>query len=135
MIETGIRGESRRKVDSSNTASSFQSGLLDVLATPALVALMEYTSFKSVEPYLEPGQGTVGTYLEVEHCAASPVGAEVICRSELVEIDRRRLRFRVECTDARTGEVIGRATHDRFVIDNERFMQKCLAKQQASAAD
>ena len=127
MLEIGIKHEFRQLVDETNTASAFRSGLLDVFATPAMIALMEYTSYKSVEPYLGEGQGTVGTLVDVKHLAATPIGLQVTCKSELVEVDRRRLRFRVECIDE-TGETIGEGFHERFIIDSDKFMEKCDAK-------
>lgn len=127
MLEIGIKHEFSQLVDETNTASAFRSGLLDVFATPAMIALMEYTSYKSVEPYLGEGQGTVGTLVDVKHLAATPIGLQVTCKSELVEVDRRRLRFRVECIDE-TGETIGEGFHERFIIDSDKFMEKCDAK-------
>ena len=127
MLEIGIKHEFSQLVDETNTASAFRSGLLDVFATPAMIALMEYTSYKSVEPYLGEGQGSVGTLVDVKHLAATPIGLQVTCKSELVEVDRRRLRFHVECIDE-TGETIGEGFHERFIIDSDKFMEKCGAK-------
>ena len=81
-----------------DTALVYRSGELPVLATPAMAALMEETCWKSVAPYLEEGQGTVGTRLDLVHTAATPVGMNVTCRSELTEVDGRRLVFSVEVT-------------------------------------
>jgi predicted thioesterase len=91
-----------------------------------MVGLMEKTCLESVLPYLEPGQDTVGTRVDVSHCKATPVGMKVRCESELVEIDRRRLVFRVAAYDEQG--LIGEGTHERFIIDEERFIQKTYAQ-------
>lgn len=126
MMEKGIRGEGELVVTESNTAEALGSGSLAVLATPAMVALMEKTARLSVAPYLENGQSTVGTLVNVKHLAASPVGMKIHCTTELVEIDRRRLVFHVECSDE-CGP-IGEGVHERFIIDEEKFMAKANAK-------
>ena len=83
-LETGICGEQSVRVSAENTAKTMGSGTLDVFATPALVALAEKTCWQSVAPALEAGSGTVGTKLELEHTAPTPVGMTVTCHSELV---------------------------------------------------
>ena len=108
------------------TAIMETSGKLSVFGTPFMIALMENTAFKSVQPYLEENQGTVGTLLNVKHVAATPVGMEVRCETKLVEIDRKRLVFEVKAFDA--CGLIGEGLHERFIVDNEKFMQKTNAK-------
>jgi len=102
------------------------SGTLPVFATPAMIALMENTAYKSVEDEMEEGAGTVGTLMNVKHVAATPVGMEVTCETKLIEVDRKRLVFEVKAYDA--AGVIGEGTHERFIIDNERFLAKAEAK-------
>jgi predicted thioesterase len=87
-----------------------------------MIALMEQTCNESVTPLLESGQGTVGTHIDVSHCAATPVGMRVWCDSELVEVDRRRLVFKVAAYDERG--LIGEGRHERFVIDTAKFQEK-----------
>lgn len=125
-LQTGIRHRVETMVTEENTAKVYKSGELMVFATPAMIALMEETCLKSVEAYLEEGQGTVGTLLNVAHNAATPVGMKVYCESELVEVDGRRLVFSVEAFDE-CGS-IGKGTHERFVIMNDKFMAKTNAK-------
>ena len=96
MLEAGIKGRQEVMVTDENSAAAVGSGLLPVFATPAMVALMEKTAWMSVAPYLNDGEGTVGTKLEIAHNAATPVGMQVWCESELVEVDGRRLVFKVE---------------------------------------
>ena len=125
-MKTGIRGEQMIIVTEQQTAKYLGSGDLAVFATPCMIALMENTAYKSVQPFLDPGQGTVGTLLNVKHLAATPVGMEVRCETKLIEIDRKRLVFEVKAFDA--CGLIGEGTHERFVIDNQKFMQKANGK-------
>lgn len=102
------------------------SGTLDVFATPALVALMEETCWRSVADWLDEGCGTVGTLLEIRHTAPTPVGMEVSCESVLKEVDGRRLVFEVTARDAKGA--VGEGRHERFVIQNGKFQAKADAK-------
>ena len=122
MLDTGIRGEKTVEVTPENTAEALGSG------TPAMIALIEATASESVAPFLEEGSSTVGTHLDVAHSAATPVGMSATCVTELVEVDRRRLVFKVTVSDA-CGE-IGSGTHERFVVDNAKFMSKAQSKLQ-----
>lgn len=126
MVETGIKGTRTIVVDSSNTAEAMGSGTLPVFATPAMIALIEATASQSVDPHLDEGTSTVGTHLDISHSAASPVGMEVTCETELVEVDRRRLAFSVVVRDS-VGEV-GSGRHERFIVDNAKFMSKAESK-------
>lgn len=125
-METAITGRQTITVTEDKTAAVMGSGELAVFATPAMIALMENTASKSVADALEPGQGTVGTLIDVKHVAATPVGMEVTCETKLVEVDRKRLVFEVKAYDA--AGVIGEGMHERFIIDNEKFMAKAEAK-------
>ncbi|MBQ4208360.1 MAG: thioesterase family protein [Clostridia bacterium] len=126
MLQTGIKGKQTIVVTPERTAAHYGSGALEVFATPAMVALLEETAWKSVQPYLEEGQGTVGTRVDVRHLAPTPLGGKVTCESELVEIDRRRLVFRVEVFDERTK--VGEGIHERFVIQSDKFLVAANAK-------
>ena len=95
MLEAGFRGEQSVAVTSENTAKTMGSGTLDVFATPALVALAEKTCWMSVAAALDEGCGTVGTRLELEHSAPTPVGMTVTCESELTAVEGRKLVFKV----------------------------------------
>ncbi len=127
-LKSGITHTLEMIVMEKDTALVYRSGKLPVLATPAMAALMEETCWKSVAPYLEEGQGTVGTRLDLVHTAATPVGMNVTCRSELTEVDGRRLVFSVEVSDE-CGP-IGKGTHERFIINNEKFLTKAREKGQ-----
>ena len=123
MLTLGLKNQKTVSVQEKDTAAVHGSGLLPVLATPALVAFMEGTAMESVQPYLAEGEGTVGTRMDVRHMAATPVGGTVTCESELVEIDRRRLVFSLRAYDGH-GTTVGEGTHERFIINNEKFMAK-----------
>ncbi|MBE6517938.1 MAG: thioesterase [Thermoplasmata archaeon] len=126
MLSTGIKGAQSVEVTEDNTAISLGSGDLPVFATPAMIALIEKTASLSVAPYLDIGTSTVGTHLDVAHSSATPVGMTVVCETELTEIDRRRLVFSVRVYDSK-GEV-GSGTHERFIVDSGKFMQKAELK-------
>lgn len=125
-LETGMKGEKEELVTGRNTAQALGSGGLEVYATPSMAALMEGASVAAVDPFLPAGFSTVGTELNLRHLAATPVGMVVRARSELVEIDGRRLVFKVEAFDE-TGK-IGEGSHCRFIIENEKFLKKATEK-------
>ena len=122
MIKLGIVGEVKDIVNNGNIAKTLRSGELKVYATPAMVALMEEAAYKSVQSELEEGKGSVGILMNIKHLASTPIGMEVIAKSELIEIDRKRMVFKVEAFDER-GK-IGEGIHERFIIDNEQFQNK-----------
>ena len=125
-MQPGIKGLQEITVTDRDTAAVYGSGSLEVFGTPAMIALMEKTALNSIVPYLDETEGSVGTALDVKHTAATPVGMKVTCESELVEVDRKRLVFRLSVRDE--AGPIGEGTHERFVIDNEKFMQKAEGK-------
>lgn len=123
-IKLGLIGKAEKTVEGTNTAKRMGSGSLDVFATPALIAMMEEAAVNALE--LEEGQSSVGVSLNIKHVAATPIGMKVWAEAELVEVDRRRLVFKVEAFDSK--ETIGSGVHERFLIDDEKFMNKTLAK-------
>lgn len=125
-MEIGITGKKSIIVDESMTAKNMGSGRLSVYATPSMIALMENTASTSVEEFLEEGKGTVGTLINVKHLSATPVNATVTCETKLIEIDRKRLVFEVKAFDE--AGIIGEGTHERFIIDNEKFMERVNSK-------
>lgn len=126
MVEIGIKGYQETVVTPELLASNVGSGLVKVYATAMMIALMEKAAVLSVEPHLEEGQGTVGTHVDMSHCSATPVGMKVWAETELVEIDRRKLIFKVAAYDERG--LIGEGMHERFIIDNVKFQQKANSK-------
>lgn len=125
-LRIGLKSEATIRVTEENTAVAYVSGGVKVFATPAMIGLMEKAALTSVDPLLEAGQTTVGIRVDVQHLSATPIGMQVTARSELVEIDGKRLVFRVEAYDER--ELIGRGTHERFIVAEERFLSRATAK-------
>ncbi|MBE7028272.1 MAG: thioesterase [Ruminococcaceae bacterium] len=121
-MTAGITGKTVIKVDEEVSAKRAASGEMDVFGTPFMIALMERTADESVRPYLEDGCATVGTLVNVKHIAATPMGMEVYATSELIEVDGRRLVYKVYAYDE-TG-LIGEGIHERFIIFKEKFMEK-----------
>ena len=101
-----------------------------VFATAQMIAFVEWTCVAALAPYLAPHQRTVGTRVEMSHSAATPIGMQVTADTELIEIDGRRLRFKVSCHDE--AEPIGDGFHERMIIDHDRFMTR-LARKAGSA--
>ena len=125
-LTIGLTNEKSVAVTIENTAIAMGSGTLRVFATPSMIALIEGCCAESVEDRLGEGITSVGTKVEVEHLAASPIGASILCKSKLVACDGRRLDFEVEVFD--NNGLIGKGTHTRFTVDAEKFVSKTYAK-------
>ena len=126
MIVPGLVFEKRLAVEEKDTALSWGSGTLPVLATPRMILLVEEAASAAVAPYLPEGDPTVGTLVDIRHVSASPVGTEVVCRVTVTEVDRARIRFAVSVTDA-FGDV-GTGFHERFIVHSDKFMAKAESK-------
>lgn len=126
-LAVGLTGSAERIVSQADTARQMGSGDLDVFATPALAALVEEAAWKSVADALEPGMTTVGSRLELDHLAPTPVGMHVQAETELSTVDGRKLTFTFSVADE-AGEV-GCGTHVRFIVDAARFQAKADGKQ------
>jgi predicted thioesterase len=131
-LQPGLVGEAHTTVTSSNVASAFGSGHVDVFATPAMIALMENAAINAVGQMLAEGSATVGSAISIRHVAATPVGLEVRARAELLEVDGRRLTFRVEAFDP--VEKIGDGSHERYVVNLDRLLGRAAAKAGTGAA-
>ena len=118
----GKPAQAQTTVTAEKLAVAVGSGSLRVYATPMLTALMEAAACQAAAPYLEEGETTVGTALDICHTAATPEGMEVTASAELTEINGRELTFRVRAWDS-AGE-IGHGTHKRFVVNSGRFQEK-----------
>ena len=126
MIETGIKNIKELICDEENTAKAVGSGDLRVFSTPAMLAAIELCAAESVKPFLEENQSTVGISANLKHIAATPVGMKIRCESELTDVDRRRLTFLVKVYDEK--ELVGECTHERFIVDNSKFIEKTYNK-------
>jgi predicted thioesterase len=125
-LAPGIAREMTITVGENDTAAAVASGAVPTLATPRLIALMEQAAALAVQPALAEGQTTVGTQVEVRHLAATPIGMQVTVRAELVAIEGRRLRFRVQAHDAQ--ELVAEGTHERTIVDRDRFLARVAQK-------
>lgn len=126
QLAPGLTGTATLVVEHEHTAKHLGSGDVHVFATPQMVRLMEIASVQAVDHLLPEGYRTVGIGLDVRHLAATPVGMTVTAKSELIQVDGRKLVFRVEVWDEQ--EKIGEGTHTRAIIDVQRFGQKVREK-------
>lgn len=125
-FKIGIKNEKNEIISETNTAIHYGSGTLPVYATPAMVALMEGAAAASVENELPEGMSTVGISLTIQHLASTPLGMKVRAVSELIEINGKKLIFKVAAFDEK--EKIGEGIHERFIVSADKFLQKTQAK-------
>lgn len=122
MLEIGLKHTSQLTVTDDVTAVKIGSGDMPVLATPAMMALMENAAMLAVADELPEGCTTVGGHIASSHLKPSKVGDTVTATAEVVKVDGKKIEFKVS---AYSGDVlIGEGTHLRFVVDRERFMSK-----------
>jgi len=124
-LKLGMTGEAITTVVHENTAAAVGAGGVEVFGTPMLVALMENASWRTVATALDAGYVTVGTHVNISHLGATPLGQQVRATAELIEIDGRRLVFRVEAYDER--QKVGEGQHERAIVQLERFLSKIKA--------
>lgn len=122
MPVEGTTGFASLVIEHTHTATHYGSGTADVFATPAMIALMEQTAMRSVEPLLPDGHITLGTEVNVKHYKAVLPGQTVNCKTLLLETDGKKLLFRVEVYW--NSECIGDGTHTRFIVDKHKFLSK-----------
>jgi predicted thioesterase len=125
-IKAGLAGHTEIMVGTRDTAPHVGSGKIKVLATPVLVMLLEEAALNAVEGLLVTGEQTVGVRLDVSHIAATPVGMRVFAHAELVQVDGRKLTFRVWAEDE--VERIGEGTHERIIVNVSRFDTRTQSK-------
>jgi fluoroacetyl-CoA thioesterase len=126
----GMTGESRLVVDATNRISFADERMPAVLATPWLVAHLEYAARYAIDPCLEPHERSVGTHVEVEHLAPVPEGFTVVCRARVIHVDGPTVTFQVEAHDGI--EPVARGLHRRRVIDADRFARRVARKRGTS---
>lgn len=125
-LEPGLSASTEILVGTRDTAHHVGSGKIKVLATPVMIMLLEEAALNAVEDLLPPGFQTVGTHLDVSHIAATPVGMRVTASAEVTKVDGRKLTFRVWAEDET--ERIGEGTHERIVVEVERFDRRIHSK-------
>ena len=102
-----------------------------VFATAFMVGFIEWACIEAIRPYLEPGEHSVGTHVNVSHVAATPAGMNVSAFVELIALEGRKLTFRVTCRDE--VDLIGEGVHERVIINPEKFMARVSAKRSRQA--
>ena len=125
-LPVGLTYTSKKIVAIDDAASRYGSGMIDVFATPAMVALMENAALMTVASHLPEGFNTVGVEISTNHIKATPLGMEVKATATLVGVDGKRLTFEIVAEDEEG--VIGKGIHSRFIIDTEKFMAKLTKK-------
>jgi fluoroacetyl-CoA thioesterase len=124
--KVGTAGELRFLVELSHAIDFADSAMPAVLSTPWLIWFLEHAARQAVLPFLEPGESTVGTFVEVRHSAPTPVGQAVTCRARVVRADGTAISFHLEARDDH--ELIARGLHKLQVIRVERFAQRVARK-------
>lgn len=124
----GMSGEQALEVGPSNRISFADARMPSILATPWLIAHLEYTARDTIAPCLEDNERSVGTFVEVEHLAPTPEGSRVTCRARVIHVDGPVVTFQVEAHDE--VEAIARGIHRRRVIDVDRFARRVAKKRE-----
>jgi len=130
-LRIGLTGDCEIVVGPEHTATRWKSGGVDVLSTPQLVGLLELAALNAVDHLLPEGWLTVGTRVDIEHIAATPLGQAVSAHATLTAVDGRRLAFEVVATDA--AGVIGRGTHQRVIVNRASFLERASARVESNA--
>jgi len=126
-IPLGASGTSMLRVQPEHLANRFKDAILpEVLATPVMILIMENAALNAVRPFLDTGESAVGTAVDVKHFAATPVGREVCATAEVVNVEGKRVDFKVSASDGK--QEIGSGTHQRIVIDLRSFNERLAEK-------
>lgn len=122
-IIIGSSAETTTIVNSTNTAITAGSGTLPVFGTPFMIALMEKATCNAVFDFLEDDETTVGTSVNISHSKASGIGTVISAKAVITECNGRRITFDVTAADS-DGDIIGKGTIERFVVNENKFMKK-----------
>lgn len=122
MLQEGLQHTSQLTVDDTVTAIAMGSGNMPVLATPAMMALMENAAMLAVADHLPQGSTTVGGHIASSHLKPSRLGDTVTATATVTRIDGKKIEFKVEAHSGDT--LLGEGTHLRFVVDQEKFMSR-----------
>lgn len=126
-LNIGTEGLGEMVVGKTDTAIHYGSGLIEVFATPAMIALMEKTAQLSIQDQLPDGFVTVGTEIKVTHSKASPLGAQIKCHTKLIEASGKKLQFLISAYDGQG--IIGEGTHQRYIVNSKAFMERVAASE------
>lgn len=110
-------------------ASSVGSGIVNVYATPMMIALMENTAATLLSQFLDEGETSVGVSIQASHDAATPEGMKVWATAEIIDVDRKKVTFHIEAKDEK--DRISEATHARFIVNKEKFEAKAQQKKES----
>lgn len=125
-ITIGMKASVRTQAERDDTALEVGSGSLLVYATPCMVTLMEGAACEAIQAALPEGKTSVGTYLEVHHTSATPVGLEVWAEAEVTDVEGNTVVFQVSAYDE-SGK-IGEGIHKRVIVSTQRFLEKTYTK-------
>lgn len=125
-LPAGLTGVAEMVVGEHHTAPRVGSGRIRVLATPVMINLIEAAALAAVEQSLPEEHQSLGTHLDITHIAATPVGMRVKATAEVLRVEGRTIYFRVRAEDER--ELIGEGTHERVVVNLERFDKRVQDK-------
>ena len=125
-IEIGMKGKVGSLVEKEDTAQEVGSGSLLVYATPCMAALMEGAACEAIDSGLTETETTVGTELNLQHLSATPVGLEVWAEAEVTALEGKQITFQINAFDE--AGPIGTATHKRFLVQTQRFLDKTYSK-------
>ncbi len=126
-IPVGSKGSFSLVVTPDHLANRFKDATLPaVLATPVMIMVMENAALNAIKPYLDAGESALGTRVDVRHLAATPAGRRVTGEAEVTKVAGRRIEFSIRATDGT--EEIGIGTHERMLIDLEKFSERMKAK-------
>jgi fluoroacetyl-CoA thioesterase len=127
QIPVGAKGSATLRVQPEHLANRFKDAMLpQVLATPVMILIMENAALNAIRPFLEAGESAVGIAVDVKHIAATPVGHDVRATAEVVNVEGKRIDFKVSASDAK--EEIGKGSHQRIVIDLRSFNERLAKK-------
>ena len=126
QLKPGLVGRASLVVGEEHTAPRVGSGRVHVLATPVMINLVEAAALSAIEHLLPAGHQSLGTLLNVRHIAATPVGMRVAATAEVIAVEDRLIRFRVEARDEK--DLIGDGTHERVVVNVAKFDERVRRK-------
>ena len=125
-VKAGLKGRADLVVGEEHTAASVGSGAIHVLGTPVMINLMEAAALDAAEHLMPKGHQSLGIHVDISHVAATPIGMKVHAMAEVTAVEGNRIRFRVEAHDE--AEMIGEGTHERVVVNVERFDKRVQKK-------
>ena len=125
-VKAGLKGRVDLTVGDEHTAPSVGSGAIHVLGTPVMINLMEAAALDAAEHLMPKGHQSLGIHVDISHVAATPIGMKVHAMAEVTAVEGNRIRFRVEAHDE--AEMIGEGTHERVVVNVERFDKRVQKK-------